>query len=295
MKFKTLITVALISSSLLWAGDKRIIDLNFDLKKGAELEVKLEGASIEVEGHSGRTLNFFAKIEGRSSFVENYEFDFDESGSDLEIKGKLNGRNWGWGQHGSVRVRMQVPQDLLVSIQTSGGDVRARDMTEKIELRTSGGDVMVRDVLGVVVHTSGGGIQLVNNKGQCHLSTSGGNIFVENQVGDMAARTSGGNVRLTGVDGQIVAKTSGGDIRIELDGDNHGIDARTSGGDVYIYAKGDVGAELSARTSGGRVSVDLPMRVLQKRDETMLNAIVNDGGPEMVLRSSGGNIKVRNL
>jgi hypothetical protein len=295
MKITTFLTLIFCFTSLGWSGDRRILDLNFKLKSNAEVELKVQGATVEIEGHSGRTLNFFAKIEGRAKFVDDYDFVFDEDGQNLKIIGRsVNDKGW-WGKDGSVNVKLQIPKDLYLSVKTSGGNIRARNMERELGLRTSGGDVLVRDVKGIEVHTSGGNVELINNDGDCSLSTSGGNIYVEKQTGDTSIRTSGGNIRMVAIDGEVSAKTSGGDIRIELHGTNHGIDARTSGGNLYLYAKDPFDAELTARTSGGRVSVDFPMKVKRKRDDTMIEARINDGGPQVLLRSSGGNIKVREL
>lgn len=295
MKIKTICTFLFLSTSLVWAGDRRILDLNFDLKTGSEIEVKLEGATVEIEGHNGRTLNFFAKIEGRPNFVESYDFDFKEDGDNLKIVGKGHKQGWSWSNSGSVNVKLSVPMDIYVWLQTSGADVRARNMAARMELRTSGGNVLVRDTKGVVVRTTGGNVELLNNLGECSISASGGNVYVDQQKGDADVRTSGGNIRMVAIDGAVTAKTSGGDIRIELDGANHGVDARTSGGDLYLYAKDNLNAELSARTSGGSVSVAFPMRIKTKRDDYMIDAVINEGGPDMILRSSGGDIKIREL
>ena len=51
--------------------------------------------------------------------------------------------------------------------------------------------------------------------------------------------------------------------------------------------------DLDAHASGGGVSSDVPITVQGKQDEDSLVGKINGGGPKLVLRSSGGGVRVK--
>ena len=65
----------------------------------------------------------------------------------------------------------------------------------------------------------------------------------------------------------------------------------TSGGSVALTVPRALGAELDARTSGGRVSVDVPVAA-RVRGRSEVRGPVNGGGPLLRLRTSGGSVSV---
>lgn len=54
-----------------------------------------------------------------------------------------------------------------------------------------------------------------------------------------------------------------------------------------------IAVDLDARSSGGGVHSDVPITVQGAQDNDMLRGRINGGGPKLVLRSSGGGIRVR--
>ncbi|SPE54286.1 conserved hypothetical protein [Verrucomicrobia bacterium] len=58
---------------------------------------------------------------------------------------------------------------------------------------------------------------------------------------------------------------------------------------------GDAAFNLEARTSGGGVTCDLPVTVQGKVEHSHLMGVINGGGLAVVLRSSGGGIRIRKL
>jgi hypothetical protein len=68
------------------------------------------------------------------------------------------------------------------------------------------------------------------------------------------------------------------------------LEISTSGGSISLAVPADFKADIEATTSGGRVACDLP--VAGKIKSSSIKGKVNGGGPEVVLRTSGGNIEV---
>ena len=92
----------------------------------------------------------------------------------------------------------------------------------------------------------------------------------------------------------IDASTSGGSIKARLSRQPRG-DSRlsTSGGGITVHVAANVGLDIDAHTSGGDVDSDVPVTILGKQDDSSLNGKLNGGGPKLVLRSSGGDIRLQ--
>ena len=50
--------------------------------------------------------------------------------------------------------------------------------------------------------------------------------------------------------------------------------------------------DVDAKTSGGSVSTDFPVTVMGELKRSALKGKINAGGPQMYLRTSGGNIRL---
>jgi hypothetical protein len=148
----------------------------------------------------------------------------------------------------------------------------------------------------VRLKTSGGGITLGRIDGQINADTSGGDVSLDGGTGNIDLRTSGGGIRIGDAGGSVRAKTSGGSIKAQLAQQPHA-DSKlsTSGGGITISIAPNVSVDVDARTSGGDVDTDLPVTLLGTQDDSSLQGKINGGGPKLVLRSSGGNIRLRKL
>ena len=70
---------------------------------------------------------------------------------------------------------------------------------------------------------------------------------------------------------------------------------QTSGGSVVVFLAETIGVDVDAQTSGGRVTTELPVTVQGEQSTTTLQATINAGGPKLILRTSGGDIRVGKL
>jgi DUF4097 and DUF4098 domain-containing protein YvlB len=94
----------------------------------------------------------------------------------------------------------------------------------------------------------------------------------------------------------VDAQTSGGSIRARLAQQPHN-DSRlsTSGGSITVAIAPSVAVDLDAHTSGGGVDTDIPVTLLGRQSESSMEGKINGGGPKLVLRSSGGGIRIQKL
>jgi DUF4097 and DUF4098 domain-containing protein YvlB len=94
----------------------------------------------------------------------------------------------------------------------------------------------------------------------------------------MEANTSGGSITAS------LAASPVDDCRLE-----------TSGGSITLSLPVNTSAEVDARTSGGSVSTDLPVTVQGAVKRSELVGKLGDGGHLIKLRTSAGNIRLRQL
>ncbi|MDJ0838566.1 MAG: DUF4097 family beta strand repeat-containing protein [Acidobacteriota bacterium] len=291
-KIMMLLVIAVLPSV---AADE-LISKNWSFQPNGDVIVDVSGARVEVEPGSGNEVTARIEMNGSRSWIDDYEWKFQADGNRIRIEGKRDnsgwGSGWGWGRR-SVVVTLTVPSRTNMEVRTSGGRIVMRDISGVQDLRTSGGSIKLADVNGdITARTSGGSVTVEGGDGNKTLKTSGGSIRVTDVGGDIDARTSGGSIRLLGVDGAVMARTSGGGIDIELVGENRGVEARTSGGSISLRMDKTSGANLSARTSGGRVVCDLPLTVRGKIDKRNVKGELNGGGPDIILATSGGSIRI---
>ena len=68
---------------------------------------------------------------------------------------------------------------------------------------------------------------------------------------------------------------------------------KTSGGSITAYLAKDVAVNLTAKTSGGRVSSEFAVNgSISKRK---IEGTINGGGPELVLKTSGGSVRIKEI
>ena len=259
-------------------------------KPGGRLRVDLKGGSIEVESHDVNEVRVEANVRGMGSRSMNFELDGD--GVDVEFTADL--RAWASVFGGPrLRVRLRVPERYDVDIHTAGGNVDIEEIRGDVKARTSGGSIKVDQIEGrVELWTSGGPIEAKEIRGDLTASTSGGRIRAAEVTGRVKAHTSGGPIKVTDVQGAVDLHTSGGEISVRFTDAPEGV-LETSGGGIEVEFPEDVGADLDAKVSGGRVEVEHGILVQGSQDPQHVVGKVNGGGRRLRLRTSGGNIRVR--
>jgi hypothetical protein len=176
-----------------------------------------------------------------------------ESGKQAQIEASLPTINGGWSLTGSSYVnmdlRIEVPQDAVLEIKDSSGDIVLKNAAV-LSVQDSSGDIEIIDARhAVVIRDSSGDIDV---EGSTHDVTiendSSGDIYVRNiqgtfrvvkdSSGDIDAREVAGDVIVEkDSSGDIDARNVSGDFRVLKDGSGR-ITSNQIGGDVDIPSKG---------------------------------------------------------
>ena len=315
----TLATALLFAASAFASED--VIRKGFNVGDGGTLHLDgAVGAIRVVTGGTGVAFEITRKADDRHSekLMSEHRITFEQSGNDVIVKSELDRDGFGWfrwdGDY-EVQWNIRVPDHYNLDVETSGGSIRIDEIQGNVEARTSGGSIQTGRISGegtlktsggsitvdgatarLVAHTSGGSITVGDTTGPVEAKTSGGSIKLARTGGEVVARTSGGGIRIEDAMGRVDAKTSGGSIHATLSRQPAADSSlSTSGGSVIVSLAPSVAVELDAKASGGGVHSDVPVTVQGVLDDDSLQGRINGGGPKLVLRTSGGGIRVKGM
>jgi formylmethanofuran dehydrogenase subunit C len=246
---------------------ERTIERSFAVGSAPVVEVDISGGPIHVEvGASGTVA---ARLEqriradddaGADAVLARYETTVAEVDGRIVVKVERRSRG-GWGREPlQVAVRLTVPADSRLNLDTSGGSIVVRGNVS--------GDV--------VADTSGGSITVDGGAATLNLDTSGGSIRVGQALSTLRADTSGGSITVDYVGPaatSVLADTSGGSITVGLDPAGR--------------------FSITGDTSGGGVTADGLTLDVRERARTRLVGDLNGGGARVVADTSGGTIRFR--
>lgn len=240
------------------AVQARTIEKSFDVGDGGLLKLETNVGALKIDTHSASTVLVEVEIDGKNE--DKMKVSFDNSGNDVTVTGERENNNGFWGSNRlKVTYHITVPKNYNLDVDTAGGSIRISDLNGKVD-----------------AHTSGGSISLGSIDGLVDINTSGGSINVDEVTGTIRAHTSGGSVTAK------ISKQPTGDSKLT-----------TSGGSITVYLAPDIAVDLSARTSGGRVRSDFDVNGTTKKKS--IRGTINGGGPELVLKTSGGSVRIKEM
>lgn len=306
-----------------YADVKDLTTQSYEVGSGGLLTLETERGSIEVKTSKAERVKVEAIREvavdndkKANKILNNFAIEFQHSERDVTIKAEFKKRKLFFWDDGRSRLKVHylisVPEKYNLTLKTSGGSISVDNLEGVIHSKTSGGSLHFGNIKGPVqgktsggsisldrcigtvdIRTSGGNIKIGEVDGNVKAETSGGSIQIQSAKGSLNAKTSGGNIRVKELMGPIIANTSGGSVSAYISSQpESNCDLRTSGGKIEIYLVDDIAINVDAKTSGGKVVTDFPVMVQGELKKSLLVGKINGGGPELLLRTSGGNIKL---
>jgi hypothetical protein len=243
-----------------------------------------------------------------------------------DVKGRVNcttsnGRVYGSSLSGSaVTIRDSFGNLELSNIagalnaETSNGKITLRSAHSTVELRSSFGAIEASDISkGIRAITGNGSITLTDIGGDTFAKTSfgsvsadriNGNLIVDNTNGSVTARNVKGNAEVTtsfagvtleSVGGKITVSNQNGGISVTAARPASGcrdIALKTSFSSIRVRIPDGLGYNVTARTSFGRISTDLPITATDGIGPESLNGTIGSGGCQLQLTNANGSIEI---
>ena len=309
------------------AGSQDTIEQVFAAKPGGRLTVDTDIGSITVR--TGRpdevriTITRLFPTSDRDEIEDILDdldigMDANDNGVTIDTRYRQHGTRSFFSfrtRHDRLRLRYEivVPETYDVELATSDDDIAVAGLAGSVRSTTSDGDIAISAIDGpVAAKTSDGDIRVDTVAGDVDVQTSDGDIEVITAGAEVSARTSDGDITVRDAGGPVWLKTSDGDIYAERiagamdctgsDGDitvtligqpTDDCQLRTSDGDISITLDKDSAFSVEAHTSDGGIDYDDITVRLGKIDRHNLVADLNGGGPELNMRTSDGNIRLR--
>jgi DUF4097 and DUF4098 domain-containing protein YvlB len=217
----------------------------------------------------------------------------------------------------SISYEIHVPPDTELAARTGSGSIRANGLHRAVDTRTGSGSITIEDIEGdVTAKTGSGGIEIHSLTGNAELQTGSGSIRADRIAGslragtgsgqisldfrtveqgaplDVEARTGSGGIEVSGVYGSLKASTGSGGIRVSGNPIREWT-LHTSSGGVTLETTPGAAFDLHARTSSGRLHVDLPVEVQGKIGRNELQGKVRGGGSLVQVHTGSGSISIR--
>lgn len=274
----------------------------FQTSSSPEVQVRTSGGSIHLSGHDNDEVRVLMYVQRRGEYLSpsdtdlnDFEITIEQRGNEViaEARRNDNGRIWSRIGNSNISISFMVylPVESSTNGTTSGGSVRAENISNSLSLRTSGGSVNASNIHGTAeLRTSGGSMSLENMSGTISARTNGGTIRAQDISGDAELSTSGGSIRLDDISAKLSARTSGGSINASFTAFNDDIELRTSGGSIFISIPSTENFNIDL--SGSRLNIEL-RNFTGDTDRRHIRGRIGSGGPTIKASTSGGSVQLR--
>lgn len=293
----------ILLSLLLFAAPvaAEVLHHRLDVPAGGTLRLEAEGAEVRIEttNSTGVRVDFQRGTDSEERILADYDLAVERDGDTVIVKAKRKRQLSTFFSlfKRELEIDIEMPNRFDAELVTSGGSIIVEDLDGRLDATTSGGSVRLAHIGGVLnATTSGGSITVEECSAESRLTTSGGSIRIDRADGKVIARTSGGTIEIDDARAAVVASTSGGSLQANFRSQPQDDSSfTTSGGSITIALAPNVGIDLDASSSGGRVSTefDVMMQAGASRNKNSLSGAIQGGGASLKLRTAGGSIRVR--
>lgn len=274
-------------------GDLTLHDNN------GNLELSSVGGAVDITNSFGNVT--FSAVKGRVNCRTN--------------NGRVNGNSLS----GDVNIHNAFGDIELENVagtldaETSNGKIHLRDARGNVTLRTSFGAIDASHIpKGIRAITGNGGINLADIGADTYAKTTFGSVLTERIAGNLAVESNNGSVTARNVKGDVQVSTSFAGVTLEsisgkITVDNQkgaisvvatrppsgcrDISLKTSFAPIHVRIPDGVGYNVSARTSLGRISTEIPITSSGGGGDSLSGTIAS-GGCQLQLTNSNASIEI---
>lgn len=181
------------------------------------------------------------------------------------------------------------------NIKTSFGRINATRLYKAASLITGNGNIDADGVDGdLFAKTSFGSVDARNIKGKLTAQDQNGAVTASSIAGDATVETSFAGATLNGIGGRIRVDNQNGAIEVMAasSGACKDIVLKTSFSHIIVHISATSGYKVSARTSFGRISSELPITSTGTIGSDVLEGTIGNGACALGLSNSNGSIEI---
>ena len=182
------------------------------------------------------------------------------------------------------------------TLNTSFGSIEATGMSKGVRATTGNGAISLNDIGGdTYVKTSFGSADIHRVNGNLTIENSNGPVTASGVKGDASAKTSFASVSLDDIGGSIAVDNQNGTVTVSAAHGSSGcktVTLKTSFAPMQVRLPSDAAYDVSARTSFGHISSELPVTSTGTIGGDSLNGRIGNGGCTLSLTNSNGNIEI---
>lgn len=180
------------------------------------------------------------------------------------------------------------------NIKTSFGRIMAVNLYKAANLVTGNGNIEANNVSGdLYAKTSFGSLDLRDIKGNLTAQNTNGAVTASGVAGDAGVETSFGGVTLNGIGGKVRVNNQNGAIDVTTSSEScKDISLKTSFSHIVVRIPSNGGFRVSAITSFGKISSELPITSMATIGSDMLNGTIGNGACTLTLANSNGSIEI---
>jgi DUF4097 and DUF4098 domain-containing protein YvlB len=180
-----------------------------------------------------------------------------------------------------------------LKVGTGSGTLRISNIGDELDAASGSGDIDATSIKGHArLHTGSGSIHGTGIAGGIVAGTGSGGIRLEQTApGDVQVETGSGSTELTGINGVLEARSGSGNITAS--GNPTGEwSLRSGSGSLTVHLASQVGFDLDAHTSSGRIITDQPITVQGSIGHGRMQGRARGGGARLNLETGSGNIHI---
>ncbi|NTV64318.1 MAG: DUF4097 domain-containing protein [Oscillochloris sp.] len=218
------------------------------------------------------------------------DVQIDQQGDTLQVEVRRSGLAGLAGRSPFVDLRISVPTETVLDVQTVSGSLHASGLQASGSLSTVSGAITLDDIGGdLTVGTTSGDVQISRARAGLHVETVSGDVRLAEADGALRAHTISGDLDLQSLrDVQIDLETTSGDVQASgaLAGQ-----ISTISGDVQLRLPDASDLKLIITTVSGDLSSDLDLREAQ-RARRSLSGSLGAGEEALTISTTSGDVVV---
>jgi DUF4097 and DUF4098 domain-containing protein YvlB len=286
---------------------ERVVQRSFSVQAGCELVVDTYRGSIAVEESDESEVRVSVTLVSDLRDEREANRAFDALQLEMKAEGNrvsISARNprqtavrfvWNEKEQLELAYQITVPRQCSVNLATANGSVLVGSLAGKMTVRADVGTITLRRIEGsiqatvktgdIVISRCSGDVTLSALRGNLRVGPVGGRAELKTATGDIDIQTVGGSLRATTAAGDVTAgfaRSVNADSSIEA-----------SAGDIRVALDPAANCSVKASAFLGRVEYTVPLAVTERGGgKGKLDARLNQGGPVLTFRASGGHVKI---